>query len=102
MDDFTRNQNKRDGVGCDECGEMILTAFQYRDQGFSWCRACGLVIDPSHPMGRGVSGLMAWLRFYRVKKSDMQKITKEYVTDGLKAARLASIPMVESYLVRQI
>ena len=102
MDDFTRRQNKRNGVGCDECGEMILTAFQDKDHGFSWCRACGLVIDPMHEMGRGISGLMQWLRFYRVKKSDMQKITREYVQNGLKEARLASIPLVEEYIARQI
>lgn len=99
MDNFTRRQNKQDGVGCDECGEMIRMSHQDKDRGFSWCRNCGLVID-DHPMGRGISGLMQWLRFYRVDKSDMQKITKEYIANGLKSARLASIPLVEEYLVR--
>jgi flavoprotein len=100
MDDFTKTESKC--VSCDECGEIISTSPQDKDRGtFNWCRSCGLVVD-DHPMGRGISGLMQWLRFYRVDKSDMQKMTKEYVQNGLKSARLASIPLVESYLVRQI
>lgn len=53
-------------------------------------------------MGRGISGLMSWLRAYGVKKSDMQKITQIYTINNLKDARLASIPIVEEYLVRRI
>lgn len=87
---------------CDECGAEVPMAFEDKDRGFNWCRQCSLVIDPNHPMGRGISGLSQWLRIYNVSKSDMRKITALYVTDGLKAARLASIPLVESYLVRQI
>lgn len=98
MNDFTKRQNK-----CDECGEILLTHHAAKDHHrWIWCRSCGLVVDPDHSQGRGVSGLMAWLRFYRVEKSDMQKITKEYIQNGLKSARLASIPMVERYLKRRI
>lgn len=88
---------------CDECNAVLLTTFPEKDRNrWNWCRNCGLVVDPEHSMGRGISGLMQWLRFYRVKKSDMQKITKEYVQNGLKEARLASIPLVEEYIARQI
>ena len=87
---------------CDECGSTIPMAFEDKDRGFSWCRQCSLVIDPNHPMSYGISGLMQWLRIYNVSKSDMRKITALYATDGLKAARLASIPLVESYLARQV
>ena len=86
---------------CDECGNAIPMAFEDKDRGFSWCRNCGLVFD-DHDMGRGISGLINWLRMYEVKKSDLQKITKEYVQNGLKSARLTSIPLVESYLARRI
>ena len=87
---------------CDECGETILIHHESKDlHRWLWCRNCGLVVD-QNPMGRGISGLMSWLRVYGVKKSDMQKITLKYVNGNLKEARLASIPLVESYLVRQI
>lgn len=102
MDDYTRNQNKRDGVGCDECGDIVPMSFEDKDRGLPWCRSCGLIIDPNHPMGRGISGLMAWLRFYQVDKSDMRKITAIYVNENLKAARLSAVPIVEAYLVRRL
>lgn len=88
-------------MNCEECQEKLLTNHADKDHGFVFCRSCGLVFD-SNPMGHGISGLSMWLRSYGVKKSDQRKITALYVMDGLKAARLASIPMVESYLVRQI
>ena len=87
---------------CDECHEDLLTNHADRDRGFIVCDGCGLVVDPTHEMGRGISGLMSWLRRYGVKKGDMQKITTLYVNDNLRAARLASIPIVESHLVRKI
>ena len=102
MDDFTKKMNKSKGVGCDECGADIPMSFADKERGFAWCRDCGLVVDPMHEMGRGISGLMTWLKFYRVKKSDMQKITATYVNDNLRSARLASIPLVEDYLKRQL
>lgn len=100
MDGFTKKVNKSEGIGCDECGAEVPMSFADKERGFAWCRDCGLVIDPDHPMGRGISGLMVWLRFYRVKKSDMQKITQIYMVNNLKDARLASIPIVEEYLKR--
>ena len=87
---------------CEECGADVPMAFEDKDRGFNWCRRCSLVIDPNHPMSRGISGLMAWLRIYNVSKGDMRHITALYVTDGLKSARLASIPIVEGYLARKI
>jgi hypothetical protein len=88
---------------CEECGETLLTHHAEKDRNrWIWCRVCGLVIDPDHPQGRGISGLMAWLRVYGVKKNDMQNITAIYVNNNLRDARLASIPLVESYLKRQI
>ena len=90
-------------MNCDECGAGLLTYYESKDNHrWIWCRSCGLIVDPDHSQGRGISGLMKWLRVYGVKKSDMQKITKEYVTDGLKSARLASIPLVEEYITRQV
>lgn len=88
---------------CEECGETLLTHHESKDHHrWIWCRSCGLCVDPVHPQGRGISGLMSWLRVYGVKKGDMQKITLKYVNVNLKEARLASIPLVESYLMRQI
>ena len=88
---------------CEECGETLLTHHESKDNyRWIWCRKCSLVVDPEHPMGRGISGLMSWLRAYGVKKSDMQKITQIYTINNLKDARLASIPIVEEYLVRRI
>ena len=87
---------------CDECGTELLNHHEAKDHyRWVWCRNCGLIVD-QHPMGRGISGLMAWLRIYNVSKSDMRKITSLYVTDGLKAARLGAIPIVEALLVRKI
>ena len=102
MDDFTRKKNKREGIGCDECGDDVPMSFADKARGFAWCRSCGLVVDPMHAMGRGISGLMQWLKFYNVNKSDMQKITKIYTVENLRAARLGSIPIVEEYLKRRL
>lgn len=87
---------------CEECSTKLLTNHADRDRGFIFCETCGLVVDPEHEQGRGISGLMIWLRVYGVKKGDMQTITKEYVINGLRSARLAAIPLVESYLARKI
>ena len=87
---------------CDECSTELLTNHADRDRGFIFCETCGLVVDPTHAQGRGISGLMAWLRMYDVKKSDMQKITTLYITENLRAARMASIIIVEAYLVRSV
>lgn len=88
---------------CEECGAELLTHHTAKDHNrWIWCRACGLCVDPEHSQGRGISGLSQWLRTYNVSKSDMRKITALYVTDGLKAARLASIPIAESYIARKI
>ncbi len=87
---------------CEECHNPLKTNHADRERGFIFCETCGLVVDPTHPQGRGISGLMNWLRMYGVKKGDMQKITALYVNDNLRAARLASIPIVEAYLVRKI
>ncbi len=97
MDNFIK-LNKEEGIGCDECGADIPMSFADRDHGFVWCRRCGLIVDPMHEMGRGISGLMKWLKFYKISKSDMQKITKIYMIENLRSARLASIPVVEKYL----
>ena len=86
---------------CEECGETLLTHRESKDNHrWIWCRKCGLVVDPDHPQGRGISGLISWLRVYGTKKSDMQKITQIYTMNNLKDARLASIPIVEEYLKR--
>ena len=87
---------------CEECSTELLTNHADRDRGFIFCETCGLVVDPTHAQGRGISGLMTWLRMYGVKKGDMQKITSLYVQRNLREARLASIPIVESYLARRI
>ncbi len=87
---------------CEECGETLLTHHAAKDRHrWVWCRACGLVVD-EHPMGRGISGLMTWLRVYGVKKNDMRDITAIYVNNNLREARLMSIPVVEGYLARQL
>jgi len=90
-------------MDCEECGEKLLTNHEDKDHNrWIFCRVCGLIVDPEHPQGRGVSGLMSWLRIYGVKKGDMRDITAIYVTNNLRDARLASIPIVESYLARKI
>lgn len=88
---------------CEECHGVLKTNHEAKDHNrWIWCEYCGLVVDPEHSQGRGISGLSQWLRNYNVSKSDMRKITALYTMDGLKAARLASIPIVESYIVRKI
>lgn len=89
-------------MNCEECHEKLLTNHADKDHGFIVCHGCGLVVDPTHEMGRGISGLMSWLRRYNISKSDMQKLTQVYVNENLKAARLMAVPIVEAYLVRQI
>lgn len=82
-------------VNCDECGEKLLTdhASKLHDI-WVWCRKCGLVFD-DHPMGTGISGLMIWLKFYGVSKSDMRKITSIYIATNLRDARVAAMEYVE-------
>ena len=79
---------------CDECGSELKTTFSDRERGFIWCRNCCLVYDPKNPMGKGISGLMSWLRMYGMDKSDMRKITEKYVIDGLRSARLAAVKII--------
>jgi hypothetical protein len=87
---------------CEECKAELLTHHEAKDRHrWIWCRSCGLLVD-EHPMGRGISGLMNWLRKYDVSKSDMQKLTAIYVNGNLRDARIAAIPIVESYLARKL
>ena len=89
-------------MNCEECGNELLTHHEAKDHHrWIWCRNCGLVVD-QNPMGRGISGLSQWLRVYGVSKSDMRHITALYVSNNLKDARLAAIPIVEQYLARMI
>lgn len=76
---------------CGECKSKLLTNHADKDHGLIVCPNCGLIVDNLHPMGRGVSGLMSWLKKYGIEKSELQKITKIYITQGLKNARLAAI-----------
>lgn len=87
---------------CQECNENLLTNHADRDHGFIFCARCGLIFDPVHEMSYGISGLISWLRKYDVSKSDLQKITAIYVNNNLRDARLAAVPLAESYLVRKL
>lgn len=78
---------------CGECKAPLLTNYADKDRGMVVCDSCGLVVDNLHPMGRGVSGLMLWLKAYGIRKPELQVITEIYITQGLKNARLASIEL---------
>ena len=81
-------------MNCDECGTELLTYHEAKDRGrWIWCRNCGLVCD-THSMGRGISGLMAWMRIYGITKSQMRKVTTIYINTNLYAARMNAIKII--------
>ena len=47
---------------CDECGAVLKTGIPDQDsRGYVWCRKCGLVYEPGHEMGHGLSGLIDFM-----------------------------------------
>ena len=72
-------------IDCDECGGKMMTHMNDRDnQGNIYCRECGLVYDPEHEMGSGISGLETYMKRNRFTDNQI-KIIRQM---GLKNARL--------------
>ena len=93
------DQKYTKGIYCDECGAKLLTNHSDRDhRGLIYCRSCGLVYDPYHEMGRGIKGLILWLRRNGAAIDMLRRITQVYESSGLRDARLYAVRLLEEKL----
>ena len=101
LDDFTMIQR---GFGsliggfdmkCDECGEKLLTNPIDRDRcDYIYCRRCGLVFEPTHPMGKGIRGLIIWAKGHGASIDTLREIARINRTVGLREARLHAAKII--------
>lgn len=75
-----KNENR-----CDECGGKIISDIDTR--GYEFCEKCGLVRDPTHPHGYGVSGLLDYARHHGLDDK-IELIHTTATFEGLRTARL--------------
>lgn len=81
-------KDEKEALRCDECGTILKTGIPDQDsRGFVWCRKCGLVYDPSHPMGRGFSGLKDYM-IHNGLNNYIDNVRLIYNMEGLAEARL--------------
>lgn len=71
-------------IECDECGNKLIKDFIRNE---TYCIECGLVYNPGHPMGRGLSGLISYMQS-RGLQDYVESILHINSTYGLTKARL--------------
>lgn len=77
-------KNEKEPLRCDECNGKMIKDF-IRDE--TYCEKCGLVRNPGHPMGKGLSGLISYAN-YRGLNDHIDDVRLIYQMEGLAKARL--------------
>lgn len=73
---------------CEECGEKLKTHISDADnQGQTYCRKCGLVHAPEHPMGLTLDSLIDYM-IHSGLSAHTSTIRTTAIFHGLKTARL--------------
>ena len=73
---------------CEECGTVLKTGIPDQDsRGYIWCRKCGLIYDPNHPMGQTINSLLSYAS-HNGLQNYIDKIRAEAISNGLRSARL--------------
>ena len=69
---------------CEECGNKIVTDYIRNEH---YCEICGLVKDPIHPMGHGITGLVSYAA-HNGLQDKLTEIRLVITNQGLRAGRL--------------
>jgi transcription elongation factor Elf1 len=87
-------KDEKEMLRCEECDTILKTGIPDQDsRGYIWCRNCGLVYEPGHPMGHNKSDLIRYA-IYEGLQNSIDDIKNICDINNLRDARLIIAKMV--------